>query len=335
MSQTAPSTSLTPDLGALEPRAIPRSRRHRDSTATGLPALWETTKPGITRLVTMTSLAGFVLAALQREKWAFADLSVSLTACAVGTALSAAGANALNQWMEQARDARMARTQGRPLPTQRVKQSQVLAFGAALCIAGLAVLWALCGPVPMLVSLACIVSYLAVYTPMKPASPLATFVGALPGALPPMIGSAAASTASGWNVLREPAGYALFTLMFVWQIPHFLAIAWMYRDDYARGGYAVLPVVDTTGAGTAWTMALWTAALLPATLLPAVLLPDLLGAPYATVAGVSGLLFAVFAVRLLLEKSRERARQLFFGSIVHLPLLLIAMMAEAIVRGLQ
>lgn len=331
MSQTASTTSLAPDLGAIT--APPASRRHRVSTATGLPALIETTKPGITRLVTMTSLAGFVLAALTRT-WALSDLVVTLVACAVGTALSAAGANTLNQWMEQARDARMARTQGRPLPTQRVKHSHVLWFGTALCVAGLAVLWPLCGFVPMLVSLACIVSYLAIYTPMKPASPLATFVGALPGALPPMIGSAAASTAIGWGVLREPAGYALFTLMFVWQIPHFLAIAWMYRDDYAKGGYAVLPVVDSTGAGTAWTMALWTAALLPATILPAVLLPDLLGAPYVATALLTGALFGVLAVRLLLDKTRDRARQLFFGSIIHLPVLLTVMMGEALLRGL-
>jgi protoheme IX farnesyltransferase len=293
----------------------------------------ETTKPGITRLVTMTSLAGFVPVALTRA-WGVADLVTALVACAAGTALSAAGANALNQWMEQARDARMARTRGRPLPTRRVRQSQVLVLGAALCVGGLAVLWALCSAVAMLVSLACIVSYLVVYTPMKPVTPLATFVGALPGALPPMIGSAAASAAVGLEALREPAGYALFTLMFVWQIPHFLAIAWMYKDDYAEGGYAVLPVVDTTGAGTAWTMALWTAALLPATVFPAVLMPDLLGAPYVVTAVVTGLVFCVLAVRLLVEKSRGRARQLFFGSIIHLPVLLVAMMAEALVRGL-
>ncbi len=334
MSQTAPSSTLAPDLGSLAQEGSPRRGRHKVSSATGVRALLETTKPGITRLVTMTSLAGFVLVALTRS-WKPGDLVVTLGACAVGTALSAAGANSLNQWMEAARDARMSRTLGRPLPTQRATQSQVLAFGVALCIAGLAVLWPLCGLVPMLVSLACMVSYLAVYTPMKPASPLATFVGALPGALPPMIGSAAASTAAGFGALREPAGYALFTLMFVWQIPHFLAIAWMYRDDYARGGYAVLPVVDATGAGTAWTMALWTGALLPATILPAVVLPDLLGAPYAVTAALSGVLFAVLAVRLLLDRGRDRARQLFFGSIIHLPVLLTVMMGEALVRGLH
>jgi heme o synthase len=304
------------------------------STKRGLGALIETTKPGITRLVTLTSLAGFALVAAARP-WNLKDFVITLVGCVVGTALSAAGANTVNQWMERARDAVMARTQSRPLPTSRTEPARVLWFGVALCIAGLLVLLLACGAPASVVSAACIVSYLAVYTPMKPHSPLATFVGAIPGALPPMIGSCAASTLSGWHALKEPAGLALFTFMFVWQIPHFLAIAWLYKDDYAKGGYAVLPVVDPQGRGTAWTMALWTAALIPASVLPKVLMPDLLGTPYLGVAILSGVIFAIFALRLLQERTRDRARQLFFASIVHLPILMLAMVVEGVVRGLR
>ncbi|HYF13706.1 MAG TPA: heme o synthase [Phycisphaerales bacterium] len=295
-------------------------------------ALLETTKPGITRLVTMTAGVGFVLAASGRS-WAIPELVVTGSACLAGTALSAAGANSLNQWMERSRDARMDRTRKRPIPSGDLSPRAVAAAGAVLCVAGLAVLLAGCGLVPMLVSLACIVSYLAFYTPMKPATTLATFVGAIPGALPPMIGSAAASTLAGWDALREPAGLALFCLMFVWQVPHFLALAWLYRDDYAKGGYAVLPVVDPKGDSTAWTVALWSAALIPATLLPAVVMPDLLGWPYVVVAGLSGAAFFAVAVRLVRSRARARARAVFLASIMHLPALLVAMTAESLLRA--
>jgi len=184
------------------------------------------------------------------------------------------------------------------------------------------------------VSLACIISYLVFYTPMKVTTPLATFVGAIPGALPPMIGAAAASKLQGLEALREPAGLVLFTLMFIWQIPHFLAIAWMYKDDYAQGGYAVLPVVDPQGSTTAWTVALWTLALIPATLLPATNLGGIVGLPYAIIATISGLAFGYFALRLIMERTRERARAVFFASIAHLPLLLLAMTIEATARAI-
>jgi heme o synthase len=296
-------------------------------------ALMATTKPGITRQVTLTSAVGFVMAAAARaDAWTWGQLTLLGVATIVGTALSAAGANALNQWMERHRDAAMPRTTNRPLPAGQVSAGGVLAFGAMLCAAGLAVLWGVTGIAPMLVSLACIVSYLVFYTPMKVTTPLATFVGAIPGALPPMIGAAAASGLTGLAALREPAGLVLFTLMFIWQIPHFLAIAWMYKDDYAQGGYAVLPVVDPQGATTAWTVALWTLALIPATLLPATNLQGVVGLPYAIIALVSGLAFGYLALRLILERTRERARVVFFASIAHLPLLLLAMTVEATLR---
>jgi heme o synthase len=296
-------------------------------------ALLATTKPGITRLVTMTASVGFILAAVTRP-WQITELLSIAASCVVGTALSAAGANALNQWMERRRDALMPRTLTRPIPAGEVAAQTVLLFGAILSVLGLGTLWLGCGLVPMVVSLACIVSYLIFYTPMKVTTPLATFVGAIPGALPPIIGASAASAYSGWQTFFEPAGLALFTLMFVWQIPHFLAIAWMYKEDYRKGGYAVLPVLDATGTATSWTVLLWAGALLPASLLPAMITRGTLGGPYLAIAGVLGLLYFALCVRLVLDRTRERARQVFLASIMHLPILLLAIVIEAVARAI-
>lgn len=301
-------------------------------TASGLPALVETTKPGITRLVTLTTAVGFAMTALGRPWLSKGELIITAIGCLVGTALSSSGANTLNQVMERVRDAKMDRTRHRPLPSGRTSARGTTYFGVICAVAGLAVLWITCGFFAMLVSLLCLVSYLAWYTPLKPSTPLATFIGGIPGALPPMIGSVAASAATGTAVFMEPAGLALFTLMFVWQIPHFLAIAWMYRDDYAKGGYAVLPVVDVQGKWTALTVAFWTLALLPAALLPALAMRDLLGWPYLVIAGVSTLAFMAQALKLVKTPDVACARRVFFGSIMHLPVLLIAMVAEAAVR---
>ncbi|MCC6678879.1 MAG: protoheme IX farnesyltransferase [Phycisphaerales bacterium] len=295
-------------------------------------ALVETTKPRITRLVTITSIVGFVMAAIART-WTFESLATLAVAAIAGTALSAAGANALNQWMERRRDALMRRTAGRPLPRGNVAPAAVLATGIGLGIAGVSLLLAFCGPVPALVSLACILVYVLAYTPLKPISPIATFVGAIPGALPPLIGWSAASAAPGFAPLLEPAGLSLFAIMFIWQIPHFLAIAWMYQDDYAKGGFRVLPLLPNGGPRTARTVALWTLLLVPATLAPAWFMPDRLGWAYLTIAGVSGVAFAWLAARLVIHRTRPAARRVFFASIIHLPLLLVAMVGEALIRA--
>jgi protoheme IX farnesyltransferase len=294
-------------------------------------SLIETTKPGITRLVTMTSMVGFVMSAASHT-WSLGQLAQAAVLTAVGTALSAAGANSINQFMERDRDARMPRTARRPLPQGRVTPGTVLGAGVGLSMAGVGVLLFL-GVVPALVSLACVLSYVLMYTPLKTRTALATFVGAIPGALPPLIGWSAGAQSQGFEVLRDHGGLALFALMFIWQIPHFLAIAWMYQDDYAKGGYIVLPLIDPGGWVTASTIGLWTAALLPATLLPAWVMPGTLGAAYMTVATISGTVFAILALRLIRTRGRPEARQLFFGSIMHLPLLLVTMVGEATVRS--
>jgi protoheme IX farnesyltransferase len=290
----------------------------------------ETTKPRITRLVTITSGVGFVMAAIARP-WSASELLIAAIGCMVGTAASAAGANALNQWMERERDATMPRTQRRPLPRGSLTPAVVFWSGLALCVVGVLVLWLAAGVAPAVVSAATILSYLLIYTPLKPVSPLATLVGAVPGALPPLIGWTAASK-PGFESLTEVGGWSLFAIMFVWQIPHFLAIAWMYKEDYAKGGYKVLPVIDPTGRATAWTILTWTVLLLPATLAPAWLMPGRLGWAYVAVATVTGLAYLVFAGRLSLNLTRSHARSTFIASVIHLPVLLVAMVAEALVR---
>jgi heme o synthase len=317
----APAVALRPDLAL---------RRQ-------LAAIGELTKPRITRLVTITSAVGFVMAAVRNQQWLGFDLVLSAVGCLTGTALSAAGASALNQWWERARDAQMPRTASRPLPQGRTTPAAAVWSGIALCAAGVLVLYLLCGVAPALVSLATILLYVLVYTPLKPITTIATIIGAVPGALPPLIGWTAGSSAAKASVLGplgESGGWSLFLLMFVWQIPHFLAIAWMYKDDYAKGGFKMLPLIDPTGRRTAATVLLWAAALLPATIAPALAMSDNLSWFYPVVAGATGVAYLVAAFKFNGTISRDNARRVFFASIIHLPLLLVAMVSDALVTRL-
>lgn len=313
-----------PTLG-IEQAAAPVATQRRT-----IAALVETTKPGITRLVTITSMVGFAAAAMGR-RWDWSDLALTAGAAMVGTAFSAAGANSINQWMERTRDAKMKRTAQRPLPTGRVTPTAVLTLGITLGGLGFAVLAAFNGLVPACIALTCLLVYVLWYTPMKVHSTLSTFVGAIPGALPPLIGWSAGSE-DGWASLGSPGGWSLFFLMFVWQIPHFLAIAWMYRDDYAAGGYRVLTTVEDGDRKTAEMISVWTLLLLPATLAPAWLLPVKLGAPYLIIATLAGAAFTWLAFRLVKARTRADARKVFFASIMHLPLILAALVVESAVR---
>lgn len=296
-------------------------------------ALLETTKPRITRLVTLTAAIGLGLAALERGGWSAGPLAALALWTVLGTALSSSGANALNQWWERERDARMRRTSTRPLPTGRLEPATVLVQGLVLSILGVGVLWAGAGPVPAAVSAATILLYVLVYTPMKARSVWCTVVGSVPGALPPVIGWTAGMGGHDASAVWQPGALALFALMAVWQLPHFYAIAWMYREDYAAGAYRVLPVLDQTGRRTAgWTVA--TAALLVgAAAWPAVAIGSSVGWPYLAVALVTSLAYLWLTVRFARERSRPRARAVFFGSIAHLPLLLITLVAEASLRA--
>jgi len=263
----------------------------------------ELTKPRITLLVTLTALVGFVMA---RAGAPAAGLLPSL----LGTALVAAGSSALNMLLERDTDARMRRTQARPLPSGRVRPQEALLFGSALSLAGLALLLTLSGPLAAGVALATWASYLFIYTPLKRRTSLSTVVGAVPGALPPVIGWAAAQGR------LDPGAFVLFSILFLWQIPHFLAIAWIYRDDYERGGLPMLPVLDRDGRLTGRQAVANSLALLLVSLAPAA--AGMAGRVYLVGALLLGLSFCAIAVVAAVQRSISGARWLFLASILYL-----------------
>lgn len=301
--------------------------------AAGLSAIYETTKPRITRLVTITAGVGFLVGASTSGNLRASMLMAGI-GCLLGTALSASGANALNQWFERDRDARMPRTANRPMATRRLDPMMGLFAASTMALAGVLILLITTGIVPAMVSLFTILLYVLVYTPMKVVTPWSTHVGAIPGALPPVIGWTAAHPADPAGSLVAPGAWILFGIMFFWQLPHFLAIAWMYRDDYAAGGYKVLPVLDASGKRTSRQILLWTVALLAMTLLPA-----WLGGGtdwvYLMVALISGAGFVWLAVRSALTRTRRDARRTFLASVIHLPVLLITLVVTTIVGSLM
>lgn len=283
-------------------------------------------------MVTITALVGFVLSALGHSS-GWGQLAILAAACAVGTALTSMGANTLNEWMERDRDALMPRTAHRPLPQQRISPNVALWAGIAESVLGLAVLMVWANVWAALVSLACIVTYVAIYTPMKIKSPVSVLIGAIPGALPPLIGWAAAGgRGAPGTTLLEAGGWSLVTLMFVWQIPHFMAIAWMYRADYSLGGFRVLAAEDPTGVRTARNMIGWAALLIPATLLPIWAMQDRAGLVYGIFAAVSGAAFFWLTILFGKYRTREAARRVFFASIAHLPLLLMLLVGESLLH---
>lgn len=267
----------------------------------------ELTKPRITLLVVFTSLVGFVTAT-SSSPW-----SGLLLAALAGTGLVAAGASVLNQVMERATDALMHRTRTRPIPAGRIRPEAAALFGALLTLLGLALLVTACGALASLVALCTWASYLFVYTPLKRRTHLATIVGAVPGALPPVIGWAAASGS------LEPGAFILFAIVFLWQIPHFLAIAWLYREDYERGGFPMLPVIDREGTLSGRQAVLHSAALLVVSLAPVA--AGLGGAPYLAGALVLGVGLTLAALRLARARDLAAARFLFLASVLYLPAL--------------
>ena len=272
------------------------------------------TKPRLNLLVVVTSAGGFYLASNGTRP------VLTMVAASIGTALVACGAAVLNQVLERDTDALMERTRMRPLPSSRVTPGDATIFGNVLAGAGLALLYSAANLLAVLLALATILIYLLIYTPMKRRSPLATFVGAVPGALPALIGWTAAAgrpSAGGW---------ALFAIVFLWQIPHFMAIAWMFRDDYRRAGFPMLAVIDPTGSRAGREALVWTAALLPASVSPTFV--GISGTAYAWLAGVLGAVLLSLAIRFNSTRSDASARALFFGSITYLPLLWAAMMLD-------
>jgi len=270
------------------------------------------TKPRIALLVLVTVAVGFLLGGRGVAP------PVTLLLTLSGTALVAAGASAWNQYLERERDARMRRTANRPLPRGRLAPADAAAFGTALGLVGLAMLLLGVNAVAAAVAAATFVLYAFVYTPLKPITTLNTAVGAVPGALPPVIGWAAATGR------LDLGAWVLFLIVFLWQFPHFLAIAWIYREDYARAGHKMLPTVDPLGAITGRQAAGHALALVPAGLLPAVM--GLAGPWYFAGALALGLFYLAYAVRFWSDTCESNARKLLAASFLYLPAVLLLLL---------
>ena len=270
------------------------------------------TKIRLNALVVATTAGGFYMAARNGV-----DLATLLVTC-LGTALVASGAAALNQVDERDIDQLMQRTRARPVAEGRMSAGEGRAIALIFALAGLGILWFGATTSAALLALITFLTYILIYTPLKRRTSLATVAGAVPGALPPIIGWAAAG-----GTLSNPAPWALFLIMFLWQLPHFLAIAWMYREDYARARLPMLPVVDPNGRMTARQAVLWAATLIPVSELPFLL--GLTGPLYAAFAIVLGLAMLALAFKFLLRRTDANARALFYGSITYLPLLWLVM----------
>ena len=269
----------------------------------------ELTKPRITWLILMSTAVGYFFG-LDREapfNWAL------LIHTLVGTGLIASGTAALNQWWERESDKLMRRTASRPLPMGLLTARRALWFGIALALAGAAELAIWVNVLSALLGAFTLAAYLFVYTPMKSRTHLSTVVGALPGAMPPLMGYAAAS-----GLLNREA-WSLFFILFVWQFPHFLAIAWMYRDDYARAGIRMLPVVEPDGKSTSRQIILYATTLIPISLLPVML--GMSGKIYLVGAMILGLWFLYTGVRVAFDRTNVRARHVLLASVIYLPMI--------------
>ena len=268
----------------------------------------ELIKARLTFLVLLTTLVGFYVGFRGAMDY------LLLLHTLLGTGLVAGGAAALNQYLERQHDARMRRTEDRPLPSGRLLPDTALMFGGVSAAAGLIELALAVNLETSVLGAITLCSYLFIYTPLKRVTTLNTAIGAVPGALPPLM---------GWTAARgeiNVEGWSLFAILFFWQLPHFLAIAWMYRDDYAKAGFAMLPVFDSNGERTAVQTVSHTLGLLPISLCPFLL--NLAGVVYLAGALVLGLAFLWQAIQFSRELTAQRARQLFYASIVYLPLLL-------------
>jgi protoheme IX farnesyltransferase len=277
----------------------------------------ELTKPRITLMVMLTVALGYVLAPNAAEPWALIHVLI-------GAALSCSGAGALNQYIERERDGYMDRTRFRPLPAHRVSPSAVLGLGAGMAAGGVIYLAATTNALTAAIDAATLISYLFVYTPLKRVSSLSTPVGAVPGALPPVMGWAAATG----HV--QAGALAIFGVLFLWQMPHFLAIGMMYKEDYANAGFPMLVVSDERGDTVARQMVLYAAALVPFALAPARL--GLAGSFYFATALVAGLVYLAFAVDAGRKRDRRSARRLLLASVLYLPVLFAAMLADGVAR---
>ncbi|HTY86486.1 MAG TPA: heme o synthase [Candidatus Acidoferrum sp.] len=273
-------------------------------------------KARLTMLVLLTTCVGFYIG------WRGAMDFVLLFHALAGTALVAAGAAALNQWLERDYDARMRRTQDRPLPSGRLQPGTVMIFGGVSATAGLLYLALAVNLLTSVIGAVTFVSYLFIYTPLKRVTWLNTAIGAVPGALPPLM---------GWTAARgelSGEGWALFAILAFWQMPHFFAIAWIYRDEYAKAGFKMLPVIDVDGRRTGQQAASYALALLVVSLSPFVF--KMAGVTYLAAAVALGAGYLGCAILFWQQLTRAQARRLFLASIIYLPLLLAAMVWDKV-----
>jgi protoheme IX farnesyltransferase len=274
-------------------------------------ALFELTKPEISLLVIMTAVTAFLLGSerpLDFVRLGVATGGITLLSCGIAT---------MNQYLERRLDGKMRRTERRPLPSGRLTAEVALLFGLTLSVAGEAILLFFVNGLTALVGLAAFVSYLFGYTPLKTKTTLCTAVGAIPGALPPVM---------GWTAARGELSleaWVLFALLFLWQFPHFFAIAWLYREDYARAGIRMLPVVDPAGKVTGQHIVLYTGMLIGVSFLPVVM--KMSGVIYLVAAIILGVYFLAICIRAALTRSKWEARRAIHASVIYLQLLLLAL----------
>lgn len=281
------------------------------------------TKPRIAVMALITVGAGYLMAAGTAANFP------ALIHTLLGAGLVAAGASAWNMWIERDTDTRMRRTANRPLPAGRLHHLEVVVFGTAIAVTGVNYLYhALPSPYAAVVAALTFVSYVAIYTPLKPVTTWNTVIGAIPGALPPVIGWYAAKGEIGLG------GVAVFVVLFTWQLPHFMAIAWMYRQEYARAGHRMLPVVDETGRRTSRAMIVWCVLLILGSLLP-VMRADFQPADlvYALSAIFCGVMFLLSTLKFSRERTDKQARQVLKVSILYLPAIMALLMIHAFLIG--
>ena len=291
--------------------AVAVIERPRLSLRERLAAYVELTKPRITLLIVLTAAAGFALASVGSINY------LAMLSALFGIGLLSSGIATLNQYAERDLDGLMRRTATRPLPTGKIAPWEALAFGAGITLAAEIYLLVFVNPLSALLGLTVVAGYVFAYTPLKTRTSLSTMVGAFPGAVPPLI---------GWTAARDSIsleGWVLFAILFLWQFPHFLAIAWMYREDYSRAGILMLPVVEPDGRVTAQQIVVYTLMLLPVSLLPTVL--GMSGRIYLAGAVLLGLLFLYSSLRAAFSMSRQQARRLLLASVLYLPLLFLLM----------
>jgi protoheme IX farnesyltransferase len=300
---------------AVQPAAVPAGTGPRIGT------FLELTKPGIVRMVMVTAGTGFFMASALGHPL---DLWLLLHTL-IGVGMAASGACGLNEYAEWEADGRMRRTASRPVPSGRMTPRTALWFSTALVLAGLTWLQLFTGPLATALVALTVVTYVLIYTPMKRYSWTATLVGAVPGALPILAGW----TAGGGGISHP--GLALFAILFLWQMPHFYALAWIYRDDYRRGGFRMLTTLDPDGSRTGRQIVLFSLLLLPASVLPSLL--GLTGRLYLGAALVLGIAFLALGTAMAMARDERSAMRLFLGSVAYLPLLLLAMVADRLTGG--